>query len=345
MGQLGFGTTDPVRMTTPTLVLDTAGGAPMAGATQLATASYATCARKTDGSVWCWGSNEQGQLGDGTSTHRFSPIETLPSGSVESVAAGARHMCAVRTDATAWCWGENGRGQLGDGTTMGRSAPVMVASLAGVAWVAGGRFHTCARRIDGVLVCWGENMQGQLGDGTNIDQPTPVPVRAMSGGAVMSDIEQVSLGRRHSCGLRSNATVWCWGAIQSARTRGTQNVQGLHSYGASPIQVLAEASQVASGYGHSCALATAGTVWCWGSNSHGQLGDGTLTDRITPVQVMTAFSDPLTDVVEIAAGARTTCARRADDTIWCWGWNTEGQLGNGTRDDATRAVMTQFTCP
>ena len=345
LGQIGIGTVDPVRVTTPTPVLDAIGGEAMAGATQLAMASYATCARKSDGSAWCWGSNAQGQIGDGTGTHRLSPVETLPAGSVSSVAAGARHMCAVRMDDSVWCWGENLRGQLGDGTTMNRDAPVMVASLADVAWVEGGRFHTCARKLDGALVCWGSNTLGQLGDGTNIDPMMPVNVRWTPGGTIVSDIEQVALGREHTCGLRGDGTVWCWGAIQSARTRGTQNVEGLHSYGASPLEVMPGATQIASGHGHTCALVNNGSVWCWGSNSHGQLGDGSLTDRVAPAQVTTATLSGLTDVVEIAAGGRSTCARRADHTIWCWGWNTEGQLGNGTRDDAPRAVLTQFTCP
>ncbi len=344
-GQLGIGSVDPVRATTPTPVLDVAGGEPMVGAVQLANANFAICARKTDDSAWCWGYNMEGQVGDGTGMDRVSPVETLPSGTVTSVAGGARHVCAVRTDGSVWCWGENLRGQLGDGTIMDRDAPVMVDSLPDAAWVAAGRFHTCARRLGGELVCWGSNMLGQLGDGTNIDPSSPVNVRWTPGGAIVSDIEQVALGRSHSCGLRGDGTVWCWGAIESARMRGTQNVAGVHSYGASPVEVMPGATQIASGHGHTCALINNGSVWCWGSNSHGQLGDGSLTDRVAPAQVLSASLSGLTDVVEIAAGARSTCARRADRTIWCWGWNGEGQLGNGTRDDASRAVMTQFTCP
>ncbi len=183
----------------------------------------------TGGGAFCWGWNSYGQLGDGTTTNRSTPVPvTGLSSGVVSLAAGSGHTCAVTTGGAARCWGWNSYGQLGDGTTTNRSTPVPVTGLpSGVASLAAGSGHTCAVTTGGAAKCWGWNSYGQLGDGTTTNRSTPVPVTGLP----------------------------------------------------------PEVASLAAGSGHTCAVTTGGTAKCWGYNFNGQLGDRTTTNRSTPVPV------------------------------------------------------------
>jgi len=209
-----------------------------------------TCALTSAGAVQCWGDNRSGQLGDGTTIERHSPVTVSGLGSgVAGIAAGGIHSCALTTAGGVKCWGDNRSGQLGDGTTTARHAPVAVVGLgSGVAAVAAGGFHTCALTTSGGVKCWGDNHSGQLGDGTMTEHNTPVPVSGLSSGAVA----------------------------------------------------------ITAGDYHTCVLTTAGAVKCWGYNSLGQLGNGTIAD--SPIAV--AVSGLSIGVAAISAGASTPARSR-----------------------------------
>src|SRR5262249_10343745 len=173
-----------------------------------------TCGRKTDGTLWCWGFNLDGEVGDGTTTNQTTPVQigagTLGNAMAE-VEGGARHSCARKTDNTLGCWGVNGVGELGDGTNVSKPSPVQAGAgtLGGaVAEVALGYSHTCARKIDGTLWCWGDNSSGQLGDGTTVNKSSPVQIGA---GTLGSAVAEVALGSYHTCARKTDGTLWCWG--------------------------------------------------------------------------------------------------------------------------------------
>ena len=301
--------------------------------------------------VKCWGDNAQGQLGDGTTTSRSAPAKVKGLGSgVHTIVAGDKHTCAIISsskgstslsptadnsgagDFAAQCWGANNRGQLGDGMkTEWRARRLIPADVVGLhngihAIAAGGR-HTCALVSSGGVKCWGDNQFGQLGEGST-DRTTPCGCS----GAEQRVYTQSHLAGRHTCVLTTAGGVQCWGANWAGQLGdGTQrerripvNVVGLSS----GVQAIA-VSGGADHQWHTCALTSAGGVKCWGDNDHGQLGDGTQTDRRVPVDVVGLSSD----VQAIAAGGRHTCALTTRGVVKCWGANNRGQLGDGTRPD------------
>ena len=281
----------------------------------------------------------------------------------EISAANDEFSCALLADGTVRCWGRNGGGQLGDGTTReaGRLNPVQVLAsgstqgssvLGGVTQISAGGFHACALLEDETVRCWGFNSginEGALGDGTATDRTNPVQVLASGstqGSNVLEDVTQISAGARHTCALLSDETLRCWG----------RNVEGQLGDGTTtnrrnPVQVLTGVQQVSAGVEHTCALLTGGTVRCWGANgdgfSGGRLGDGTTTDRLSPVQVLasglTQGTDVLDGVTRISASGSHTCALLSDQTIRCWGENgsfgsDEGALGDGTATSRSNPV-------
>jgi alpha-tubulin suppressor-like RCC1 family protein len=288
-------------------------------------ADYTTCGVRIDGTLWCWGDNSNGQLGDGTTTDRTNPTQVGSGTTWAQADVGGNHTCAVRLDGTSWCWGLNDVGQLGDGTTTQRTTPTQVGS--GTAWavVAAGSDHSCALRYDGTAWCWGDNGNGRLGDGTTTERHSPTQVGS---GTTWGTVQ---LGGDHSCATRSDGTVWCWGANANG-----QLGDGSTTDRSSPTQVGSATtwSTVRGGYRHTCGTRTDGTLWCWGLNSTGQLGDGTSTQRTSPVQV-----GSLTTWAGVDAGTDHTCAVRTSGTAWCWGSNVNGQLGDGTTTQRTAPVQ------
>jgi len=352
-GQLGDGTrTDRF---TPVQVKGPGGSDWLTDVQAVAAGGYHSLALKTDGTVWAWGRNNGGQLGDGTTTDRLTPVQVVgPGGSdwltdVQAVAAGVGHSLALKTDGTVWAWGWNEFGQLGDGTTTNSSTPVQVVGPGGSGWltdvqaVAAKWGHSLALKTDGTVWAWGGNWCGQLGDGTTTNSSTPVQVVGPGGSGWLTDVQAVAAGVEHSLALKTDGTVWAWG-----RNEYGQLGDGTTTDRYMPVQVkgpggsdrLTDVKAVAARWDHSLALKTDGTVWAWGRNNSGQLGDGTTTDRLTPVQVVgPGGSGWFTDVQAVAAGLHHSLALKTDGTVWAWGANWYGQLGDGTTTDSSTPVQ------
>jgi alpha-tubulin suppressor-like RCC1 family protein len=304
------------------------GGVCSGCAVDVTAGSAHTCARKGDGTLWCWGYNVFGQLGDGTTTDRASPVQVTALGtSVVQVAAGSSHTCALEADGSVWCWGLNQQGEIGDGTQTvpGKPTPVQVTALGtSVVQLAAGTFHTCARKGDGTLWCWGDNSGGELGDGTAVEKHSPVQVTAL-GTSVVEVWASPDASR--TCARKGDGTLWCWGTNSEGEIGdGTVCPPPYPCGKSSPVQLVAFGTsvvQVSLGELYGCARKGDGTLWCWGN---GYLGDGTDSSLPSPVEVVALG----TSVVEVATGQFHTCARKSDGTVWCWGDNLEGELGNGT---------------
>jgi alpha-tubulin suppressor-like RCC1 family protein len=298
-------------------------------ATALSAGDYHTCAVTGGSGVKCWGANDHGQLGDGTTTSRITPVNVsgLSSG-VTALTAGWAHTCALTSGGGVKCWGLNNNGQLGNGTGTEHHTPVDVSGLSsGVTVLAAGYYHTCALTSGGGVKCWGNNYSGQVGDGTTTNRRTPVDVSGLSSG-----VTALAAGWWHTCALTGGGGVKCWGYNiygQLGDGTGTErhtpvDVSGLNS----------GVTALAAGLYHTCALTSGGGVKCWGSNGYGQLGDGTTTGRLTPVDVSGLSSG----VTALAAGAYHTCAVTSGGGVKCWGYNPWGQLGDGTTTLRTTPV-------
>lgn len=283
---------------------------------RVAAGAYFSLALKSDGTVWSWGSNQTGQLGDGTTTNKSQP--TLITGLTDIVAifSGNNHSLALKDDGTVWAWGYNGQGQLGDDTTIQRNSPVQVLALSNIVSIAGGGDHNLALKSDGTVWAWGYNDNGQLGDGTTIQRTTPVQVSGLA------NITSIA-ARSHNLALRNDGSVWAWGP----NTFG-QLGDGTTTQRNTPIEVpgLSGIIDIAVGSGDiSFALKDDGTVKSWGLNNWGSLGDGTTTKRYSPVQVT-----GLSSVVDIKGGYHGGTALKEDGSVWAWGLNDSGRLGDGT---------------
>lgn len=312
-GQLGDGTTTQGLI--PVSVIQN-------GIRSISAGSRHTCAVTTSGGVLCWGDNAGGQLGDGTLDNRALParVADLDSG-MASVSAGVSHTCALTTVGGLKCWGANGSGQLGDGTTTQQGIAVDVTGLAAsVVEVAAGSAHTCARTSTGAIQCWGDNSVGQLGDDQAGASPVPVDTVGLSAGMI-----GVTSGASHSCALRTDGGIRCWGANGDGQLGDGSFLQARAPVSASglPTFILS----IAAGANHTCAIGGGGFVWCWGLDLNGQLGDDMPTERLTPVTVAALGGEPSA----IATGLNHTCALLATGAVKCWGDNTYGQLGDGTR--------------
>lgn len=268
------------------------------------------------GTVWAWGYNESGQLGDGTTTFRSLPVQSGSLTQVVAVSAGFGHSLALRSDGTVWAWGRNAEGQLGDGTTQGRLQPAVVPSLSNVVAVSAGLRHSLALRTDGTVWAWGYNLVGQLGDGTTTNRLVPVQVSGLT------HVVGISAGRAFSLALRADGTVWAWGV----NSGGELGIDTWDPYEVVPVQVLhvKHVVQVAAGGYHALALTQSGHVWAWGSNSDGRIGDGTNTQRRAPVLVQA-----VADAVKVRAGEWHSIAVHKSGEAWAWGNNLRGQLGVG----------------
>ncbi len=316
-----------------------------------------TLALKSDGTVWAWGNNQHGRLGDGTtsgdgwSSNRLEPIQVRGPGGegyledIISVSAGGSvygFSVALKSDGTVWTWGSNREGRLGDGTYTGRKTPVQVrapsgsGALTGIVEISAGSDHVLALRNDGTVWAWGNNSYGRLGDGTSDNSRVPVQVRGAGGEGYLTGIKQVSAGSLHSLALANDGSVWAWGENMYGQL-GVEN-PGYLPWFQTPVRVrgiggegyLGNVRQISAGGRLSLALLNDNTVMAWGDNSRGQLGDGTTSGRNYPERVMgPGVEKNLTNIVDVSAGGSHVLALKSDGTVWAWGSNSNGILGNG----------------
>jgi len=299
------------------------------GVVVIAAGNQHTCALMISGRVQCWGSNSNGQLGDGTYGHSNIPVTVWGlNGIVVAIAPGVHHTCALMISGRVQCWGNNSSGQLGNGTYEHSNIPVAVRGMNGiVVAIAAGDLHTCALMSAGEVQCWGSNQDGQLGSETIAGSTTPVNVKGLNSGVIA-----IAAGALHTCALMSAGGVQCWGSNSNSQL-GVETTE----VSATPMDVKGLNSRViaiAAGWYHTCALTSAGGVLCWGGNGYGQLGDGTNNESNIPVTVNGLHSG----VVAIAAGALHTCALTSVGVVQCWGRNNYGQLGNGKNTDSNKPV-------
>ena len=238
-----------------------------------------TCGLTSAGLAYCWGANFDGALGDGTTTHRQSPAAVAGGLTFLNISAGQGHTCGVTAAGAAYCWGRNATYQLGDETQTNRLTPVAVHGGVAFVGVSAGKAYSCGVTPAGAAYCWGYNATGQLGDGTAIHKPIPTAVVTPPG----IHFESIDAGFDNTCGLAGDA-VFCWGANASGELGdGTKTEHHTPTAVAMPPGVTF--ASVSTGWVHTCALTMTGTAYCWGWNGHGQLGDGTTTDHLTPEPV------------------------------------------------------------
>jgi len=277
-------------------------------------------ALKSDGTVWAWGLNVWGQLGDGTTTNHRTPVQVSGLTRVTAIAAGMSHTVALKSDGTVWAWGANSFGQLGNGTTTNSRVPVKVSGLSDVSSIAVGEVHNIVLKKDGTVWTWGSNSCGELGNGTEgllSNKTTPIQVPNLT------DVLAIAAGGAHSVVLKNNGKVWAWG-MNYYRQLG----DGTYIDRSTPIQVqnLNDVSAITAGSKHTVAQKSDGTVWAWGDNSNRQLGDGSTTERRTLVQVF-----GLSNITSISAGEDHTVALKQDGTAWAWGSHWGGtESDNGS---------------
>lgn len=303
--------------------------------TQISAGGDHVCALTTAGGVKCWGYNAMGQLGNGTLTNSSVPVDVtgLTSG-VTAISSGYNHSCALLSTGGLKCWGNNAFGHLGDGTLTQRTTPVDVSGMtAGVAKVAAGTNFTCAVTTAGAAKCWGIGTSGQLGNGGSANSSVAVQVSGLTSG-----IAQVTGGSSHACALSTAGAVKCWGLNTSGQLGDGTTTARLVPTAVPLFSVGGAASISAQGGGnHTCAVTTTGGAKCWGNNGSGQVGNNTLVNAVSPVDV----SGLTSGVANVSAGGLQTCAVTTTGAAKCWGQGTQGQLGNsGVVDSKVPVAVT-----
>jgi alpha-tubulin suppressor-like RCC1 family protein len=328
----------------PTVVI------PVTGGTIIASGFGHSCMTVADGRVVCWGLNDAGQLGDGSTSNRRVAVYVKDISGVNVLALGSRHSCALLTDGSVWCWGSNKYGQLGNGSTKNSSVPVQVTGLPAKAVnLTSGENFACAVLDDNTIWCWGENGSGQLNDGTTENKAQPVKSQLtatpsqISGGQSsvageasgfvslwkdqqplnllgISNAFNISANRfaKGGCAVITGNKVSCWGEDNTpAEVTGAEN-----------------ALAVGTGLSFACYVDNAGAVHCWGKNGHGELGTGNTTDSEAPASVVA-----LPSTISLAVGASHTCVIVSGNQAMCWGLNTYGQLGNNSTRNSSTPVL------
>jgi alpha-tubulin suppressor-like RCC1 family protein len=293
-----------------------------------------SAAIKTDGTLWAWGLNTNGQLGKNDITHRSSPVqEVFGNTTWKLVSTGGYHTAAIKTDGTLWTWGKNNYGQLGKNDITHRSSPVQELT-SNTSWklVASGAYHTAAIKTDGTLWSWGFGTNGELGDNSSITKSSPVQEALAN-----TMWKHIACGANHTAVIKTDNTLWLWGF----NTQGQLGKNDI-THRSSPVQEVTESSnwkQVAGGEFFTAAIKNDGTLWSWGHNGWGQLGNNTdITHRSSPIQTVSGG----TNWKQVACGATYSAAIKTDGTLWLWGQNTNGALGDNTIVHRSSPVQTVF---
>lgn len=276
---------------------------------------------KTDGTLWVWGNGSSGSLGQNSNIGTSSPVQTVAGGTNwQQVSANMTHCVAVKTDGTLWTWGRNTFGELGDNTITHRSSPVQVIGSA-TNWKQCSTHvtHTAAVKQDGTLWLWGSNSNGQIGDNTITSRSSPV--QTVSAG---NSWRQVACGYNFTAATKTDNSLWCWG-----RNTNGQLGDNTITHRSSPVQTVSGGTNwriTAAGHFQCAAIKTDGSLWVWGRNNAGGLGDNTVTHRSSPVQTISAGNT----WKEIAVGTDFMGAIKTDASLWLWGYNASGNLGDNT---------------
>lgn len=334
------------------------GGEPTPVPETIAAGQFHACVLMSDRTVYCWGSNDNGQLGDNSTLSRSEADRVHNINDAINVETGTLHTCAIHDGGTVSCWGNNSTGQLGDSTVMERLTPVPVMNITTAIQLDAGNLHTCAAVSGGRAQCWGDNSSDQLGSGHPSQSSVPVDSPTLNattvatsawmgnhscsiqgvaknvdcwgannrnqlGDPAISGVDQVVAGSDFTCGRFTDGDVKCWGG-------NNQGQLGIGTTGGNtptPTDVVgvAGAVDIDAGTLHGCAVLANGTVRCWGRNPYGQLGDGTIVSKDESVQVV-----GITDAIAVASGDDFSCAVHESGAVSCWGRNILGQLGDGT---------------
>jgi alpha-tubulin suppressor-like RCC1 family protein len=302
------------------------------GIGRISTGDSHSCGLDAVGTAYCWGDNGSGKLGNGiTGGTSLVPVAVSTTVKFSSIVTGNIHSCALSLNGVAYCWGDNFAGRLGDGSTFSSNIPVLVANPAAgpetYSSISASNGHTCVVGLNSDAYCWGDNTNGQLGNsGAGLSSNIPLLVSNPSAGAVT--YISISAGYSHTCALASSSIAYCWG-------RNFEGQLGDSSNTASSIPVLVTAgvgityTSISAGNDFSCGIQSNGAAYCWGNNSNGNLGNNTITPSNFPVLV----SNPSAGSVQyssIATGGFHTCAIALSGDAYCWGYNVDGELGNGT---------------
>ena len=291
----------------------------------VATGEVHTCGLTPTGAAYCWGANDQGELGNGSTAGSSSPVAVSGGHTFTALRVGSFNSCGVATGGAAYCWGDNEIGQLGNGSSTGpqqclgvacAATPVPVSGGLTFATVSLGMTHSCGLTTGGAAYCWGDNSVGELGNGSTANSSVPA---AVSGGHTFATI---TAGFAHTCALTATGAAYCWGSNTDGELGNGSNTNS-----SAPVAVsggLAFA-RVGPGSGHTCAVTTGHAAYCWGRNDWGQLGNGSNTGSNTPVAVAGGLN-----LAAVSAGAAHTCALTTGGAAYCWGANIVGELGNGS---------------
>jgi alpha-tubulin suppressor-like RCC1 family protein len=292
-------------------------------ATVVTTGFSHTCALTTDSEAYCWGSNDKGQLGDGTTDARSLPTPVITQLRFAAITAGGRHTCGLTSDGSAYCWGSNEAGQLGNGTTDSSVTPVPVSLPVAAVTLDAGSWHTCSITNDGNTYCWGENYNGRLGDGTDSTRASP----ALVAGAIQ--FVSVSTGYMQTCGLTNDGTAYCWGGNIYGEIGDSTQLEARPL--PTPVYGSLRFESIFAGgggcHGHTCGIVEDGTTYCWGRNyQRGVIPDPPQSGfNLIPAVLL---GDPGFSIITVGSGA--VCGIDMRGTLYCWGDDRQGQVGTGS---------------
>jgi alpha-tubulin suppressor-like RCC1 family protein len=303
---------------------------------QLATFGRTTCALTTEGKAYCWGYNGWGALGANSNVSQSpTPVAVATNLTFRSISAGSDHACAVTSDNVAYCWGNNDWRQLGNGSSAAASSPVPVAGGIAFSSISAGSSFTCGTAaLNGTTYCWGANSIGQTGDGQKINYGNvfvSAPQQVVGG----LSFKSVSLGSQYACGVSQTGQAYCWGSNNSKLGDGNSTDSS------TPVAVSGGLSfrSISTGYGHACGVTTSDAVYCWGGNGNGQLGNSVQNGSTVPVRAAGSLLAAEVTASGIGTGSAShTCMISKDRlTVYCFGRDDVGQLGNGSTTAATAA--------
>ncbi|MBN2723749.1 MAG: hypothetical protein JXR95_06735 [Deltaproteobacteria bacterium] len=274
-----------------------------------------SCALTELGEVFCWGCGRDGQLGNDSFLTQLVPVRVMFSDNTAvSLSLGEYHSCSLKKDGTIWCWGKNNFGQTGCEECTCKTPEKVNTSGKRMISVASGSRHTCAVSVEGKVLCWGDNSASQLGTKDPKKTNTPVEVTGIPG-----KIVSIEVGEYHSCAKTESGNLWCWGTMKHRTSMIVKMTQP------TIIKESKNVSLISSGYNHQCSIIN-NRLMCFGLNNYGQLGNKSTVDSSNPVEV----NLPKKHIKSISCGKYHTCAVYNNGKTWCWGYNQDGQLGNGS---------------